>query len=236
MIRILLVEDDPHLQALVVNNLHFEGFDVAVAGDGERALALHRERPADLVVLDLMLPGRDGFSVLQALRDGGDAVPVLMLTSRGEEADRVRGLRGGADDYVVKPFSVVELVARIRAILRRARPAESTRTSNLLSGPFRIHRLRLQAYAVGRSLNLTNLEFKLLEALADHAGAPLSREELIQVAWGEDAPSSQRTLNVHIANLRRKLTDAAPGEWIVTVGRAGRSGYQWSEAVQAEGE
>jgi two-component system OmpR family response regulator len=229
MPKILIVEDDASLRDLVSNNLGFEGHLVVATGDGNHALALHAAQPADLVVLDLMLPGRDGFQVLKALRDGGDTVPVILLTARSAEADRIMGLRGGADDYVVKPFSVVELVARIEAILRRTK---GTSSRALASGPFLIHRNRKQVYLANRSLGLTALEFQVVEALTAHPGVPLTREELIRLVWGDAEPSAQRTLNVHMANLRRKLAEAGPEEWIVTVGRAGRGGYQWSSPVE----
>ena len=233
MTKILLVEDDASLRDLVANNLTFEGYVVVALPDGEQGLAHHQSQPADLLVLDLMLPGKDGFQVLKALRDTGDTVPVILLTARGAEADRIMGLRGGADDYVVKPFSVVELVARIEAILRRSK---GTNSRALQSGPFLIHRGRKQVYLGQRSLGLTALEFQLVEALTAHAGVPLSREELIRMVWGESEQANQRTLNVHVANLRRKLAEAGPAEWLVTVGRAGRGGYQWSSPVEAAPE
>lgn len=229
MTRILLVEDDPELRASVANHLTYEGFAVSVAEDGAQGLTHHRAKPTDLIVLDLMLPILDGFQVLNALRGAGDHVPVLMLTARGAEADRVRGLREGADDYLVKPFSVVELVARIRAILRRSVAATQP---SVKSGPFLIHRNRHQAYAEGRSLGLTSLEFQMLEALVAHAGTPLSREELITILWGPGEPAAQKKLNVHMTNLRKKLADAGPEEWVVTVGRPGRGGYQWASTVE----
>ena len=230
MTRILLVEDDPKLRTIVANNLTYEGFSVSLAEDGEQALTIHRSKPTDLIVLDLMLPLLDGFQVLGALRGAGDLVPVLLLTARGAEADRVRGLREGADDYLVKPFSVVELVARIRAILRRSATATGPA---LKSGPFLVHRNRRQVYFDGKSLGLTSLEFQMLEALVSHAGTPLSREELIAILWGPAEPSGQKKLNVHMTNLRRKLADAGPAEWVVTVGRPGRGGYLWAPAVEA---
>ena len=229
MTRILLVEDDQNLSSIVANNLTYEGFSVTVAADGSQALLHHRGKPADLIVLDLMLPGLDGFQVLGALRGAGDLVPVLLLTARGAEADKVRGLREGADDYLVKPFSVVELVARIRAILRRS---QSTSSPSLKSGPFLIHRNRRQVYAEGKSIGLTSLEFQMLEALVAHAGTPLSREELIAILWGSSEAAAQKKLNVHMTNLRKKLAEGGPVEWIVTVGRPGRGGYQWASSVE----
>ncbi len=232
MAHILIVEDEPTLQRLLSNNLTFEGFTVQAVGDGEAALESLRTRPADLVVLDLMLPGKDGFQVLRALREAGNPVPVMMLTARGAENDRLMGLRSGADDYLVKPFSVLELTARIRAILRRTQVQSGAGV--LRSGPFQIHRRKKQIYLKGQSLNLTSLEFRLVELLTANPGVPLSREELSSMTWGPEAPTARRTLNVHIANLRKKLAEGGTEEWIVTVGRVGRSGYLWSAPVQAE--
>lgn len=228
MTRLLLVEDDPQLRELLANNLAFEGFQVTALPEGEQALAAHRAEPFGFVVLDLMLPGLDGFQILQALRGAGDAVPVLLLTARGAMEDRVRGLGLGADDYMVKPFSVVELLGRIRAILRRT---SGTPGGTLKSGPFTVQRPRRQAYLQARSLNLTDLEYQLLDALWSHAGMPLGREELIALLWGPGEATGQKKLNVHMANLRRKLAEGGDSEWILTVGRAGRSGYQWAFPV-----
>jgi DNA-binding response OmpR family regulator len=142
-------------------------------------------------------------------------------------------LREGADDYLVKPFSVVELVARIRAILRRS---VTVAHPTVQSGPFLIHRNRRQAYVEGKSLGLTSLEFQLLEALVAHARTPLSREELIAILWGPSELAAQKKLNVHMTNLRKKLADAGPDEWVVTVGRPGRGGYQWAGSVETAPE
>ena len=227
--HILVVEDEPSLCQLLVNNLGFEGYSVESAGDGVPALAAHAARRADLIVLDLMLPQMDGFAVLRALRESQDAVPVLMLTARGEEQDRVQGLSLGADDYLVKPFSVLELVARVKAILRRTRPQE--RPSALRSGPFRFDLPRLEARREGRTLDLTPREFRLLEILITHPGRTHSRKELLQLAWEPDARPSARTVDVHIANLRRKLGEEGPTPWIATVGG---EGYRWVTPVEPD--
>lgn len=229
MIHILVVEDEPSLCQLLVNNLSFEGYSVEAVEDGVPALAAHTARAADLIVLDLMLPQLDGFEVLRTLRDRRDHVPVLLLTARGEEADRVKGLSLGADDYLVKPFSVLELVARVKAILRRTRPVD--RPTLLRSGPFRFNLPRLEARRDGRPLELTPREFRLLEILITHAGRTHSRKELLQLAWEPDARPSARTVDVHIANLRRKLGEELGAPWITTVGG---EGYRWITPVEPE--
>jgi two-component system phosphate regulon response regulator PhoB len=228
--HILVVEDEPSLCQLLVNNLSFEGYSVESAGDGVPALAAHAARRADLLILDLMLPQMDGFAVLKALRDRKDEVPVLMLTARGEETDRVHGLSLGADDYLVKPFSVLELMARVKAILRRTRPVD--RPALLRSGPFRFDLPRLEAKREGRLLELTPREFRLLEILITHPGRTHSRKELLQLAWEPDARPSARTVDVHIANLRRKLGEEWTAPWIATVGG---EGYRWVTPVETEG-
>ena len=227
--HILVVEDEPSLCQLLLNNLSFEGYSVEAAGDGVPALTAHAARRADLIVLDLMLPQMDGFAVLKALRERQDDVPVLMLTARGEEVDRVQGLSLGADDYLVKPFSVLELMARVKAILRRTRPTE--RPPHLRSGPFHFDLPRLEARRDNRMLELTPREFRLLEILITHAGRTHSRKELLQLAWEPDARPSARTVDVHIANVRRKLGEEMGAPWITTVGG---EGYRWITPVETE--
>ena len=229
MIHILVVEDEPSLCQLLLNNLGYEGYSVETAGDGVPALAAHAARRADLIVLDLMLPQLDGFEVLRTLRESQDDVPVLLLTARGEEVDRVKGLSLGADDYLVKPFSVLELIARVKAILRRTRPVD--RPPLLRSGPFRFDLPRLEARRDGKPLELTPREFRLLEILITHAGRTHSRKELLQLAWEPDARPSARTVDVHIANLRKKLGEEQGKPWITTVGG---EGYRWITPVETE--
>jgi two-component system phosphate regulon response regulator PhoB len=221
-----VVEDEVELQQLLVTNLEFEGFSVEVAGDGAPALECHARRRADLILLDLMLPGMDGFRVLQELRRGNDEVPVLMLTARGAEADRVKGLSLGADDYLVKPFSVLELVARIRAILRRSRPPEAPRI--LSSGPYRFDFAAMTATREGRNLELTSREMRILEILVTYPGRTHSRTDLLRLAWEADARPSPRTVDVHVANLRKKLGDDDKHRHIATVGG---EGYRWTDRI-----
>jgi two-component system phosphate regulon response regulator PhoB len=229
MTHILVVEDESSLRQLLTQNLSYEGYSVAAADDGSEALSAHSARRADLIVLDLMLPLVDGFQVLRTLREHQDPVPVLMLTARGAEQDRVLGLSLGADDYLVKPFSVLELIARVKAILRRTRPLEKPKA--LRSGPFRFDLPRLETTRDGQILDLTPREFRLLEILITHPGRTHSRQELLQLAWEPDARPTPRTVDVHIANLRKKLGDDNGKAFIATVGG---EGYRWVLPVSHE--
>lgn len=229
MTHLLVVEDEPNLRQLLVNNLTFEGFTVAAADDGLAGLQSHRLQRADLIVLDLMLPQMDGFQVIQELRNGKDHVPVLMLTARGSESDRVRGLSLGADDYLVKPFSVLEFIARIKAILRRTQPLEQP--TALRSGAYHFNLTAMEARRDDRPLELTPREFRLLEILITHAGRTHSRTELLEQAWGADARPTPRTVDVHIANLRKKLGDDEKKNLIATVGG---EGYRWTLLVETD--
>lgn len=231
MTHILVVEDEPSLRRLLADNLGYEGFSVEAVDDGVPALEAHTHRRADLIVLDLMLPRMDGFEVLQTLRRAKDPVPVLMLTARGSEADRIKGLSQGADDYLVKPFSILELLARIKAILRRTKPEEQP--SILYSGAFRFDLLAMEASRDGYPLDLTRREFRLLEILITHAGRTHSRNELLNQAWEADARPTPRTVDVHIANLRKKLGDEERRTLIATVGG---EGYRWTLPVGTEPE
>ena len=230
MTHILVVEDETSLRQLLTQNLSYEGYSVAAAADGGEALSSHQTRRADLIVLDLMLPVVDGFQVLRTLREHQDPVPVLMLTARGAEQDRVQGLSLGADDYLVKPFSVLELIARVKAILRRTRPSEKPKA--LRSGPFRFDLPRLEATRDEQIMDLTPREFRLLEILITHPGRTHSRLELLQQAWDKDAQPTARTVDVHIANLRKKLGDESGKAYIATVGG---EGYRWVLSVSNEG-
>jgi len=207
MTHILVVEDNADLAYGLRNNLEIEGYEVELADNGLAGLAQARARQPDLLVLDLMLPGADGFRVLKTLRDEGAHFPVLILTARGEEADKVRGLKLGADDYVTKPFGVLELLARVEALLRRTRP----RNGN--GGPHEVFRfgdveVRTATHAVvkaGREVPLTPKEYDLLVALLRRGGAVASRIELMTEVWGYSAAVLSRTVDTHVAELRRKL-------------------------------
>ena len=224
MAHLLVVEDDLELQQLLVTNLEYEGFTVTLTGDGAPALQAHKHHRADLILLDLMLPGLDGFKVLEHLRREEDTVPVLMLTARGAEADRVRGLSLGADDYLVKPFSILELVARIKAILRRTHQPGTRRA--FVCGPFQFDFAAMTATRDGVLLDLTSRELRILEILVTYPGRTHSRSDLLRLAWELDARPSPRTVDVHVANLRRKLGEDEKRKLITTVGG---EGYRWTE-------
>lgn len=218
---ILIVEDEAALLTLLRYNLEKEGFEVGEAVDGEEALLMVAERRPDLVVLDWMLPTLSGIEVCRRIRLRPEArnVPIVMLTARGEEADRVRGLNSGADDYVVKPFSPAELVARIRAVLRRLRPAfgdEMLHYADL--------RMDLAAHKVtrdGAQIHLGPTEFRLLCHLMEHPGRVFTREQLLDSVWGPDIFIETRTVDVHVRRLRRALNGDRRPDLIRTVRSAG---------------
>ena len=219
--RVLVVEDNAELAIGLAHALRMAGHEVRVAHDGLAGLAEARRAWADLVVLDLMLPGLDGLEVLRALRSGGLAVPVLVLTARGDETEKVTGLRLGADDYVTKPFGVLELLARVEALLRRT----ATRTASAgweEFGALRLHRPSRTVQKRGAALDLAPKEFDLLVALVDRRDRVVPRVELLEVVWGYSAAVVSRTVDTHVAALRRKLEDdpAAPA-YVLTVLKSG---------------
>ena len=224
--RILVIEDNPDLAYGLRNNLEIEGYDVEVAKDGTKGLSRAKAGQPDLVVLDLMVPGMDGFRVLRALRDDGHGMPVLILTARGEEADKVRGLRLGADDYVTKPFGVLELLARIEALLRRAAaPRENGGPPAPVFEKFGDIEVLTPSRTVlreGSSVALTPKEYDLLIALLRRDGACITRSELLTEVWGYSAEVMSRTVDTHVAELRRKLEhDPANPRHILTVRKTG---------------
>ena len=232
---VLVVEDDPTLLSTLAYNLSREGYRVLTAADGETGLALARREVSrlDLVVLDVMLPGITGFQVLRHLR-AETAVPILMLSARGEEHDRVDGLELGADDYVVKPFALRELLARIRAgVRRRAVPAAQPPTV-LYRGTLRIQLERRQVLVGEQEVQLRPKEYGLLTALAMEPGRVYSRQDLLDAVWGEDVIVDERTVDVHISWLRGKLTDAGldPGVIRTIYG----AGYRFQVPSEAAGD
>jgi phosphate regulon transcriptional regulator PhoB len=219
--EVLVVEDEPDIRSLIVHHLERDGFRCRTASNGGEALAAVRSSAPDLVVLDVMLPGMDGLEVCRRLRADASAatVPIIMLTAKSDEVDRVVGLELGADDYVAKPFSPKELVARVRAVLRRARPVEGTRP--LAAGGIVLDAARHQVMVAGAPVALAPKEFDLLHALMESAGRVLSREHLLNRVWGyarADAIES-RTVDVHVRRLRAKLGDA--GARIATIKTVG---------------
>jgi DNA-binding response OmpR family regulator len=215
--RILVVDDEPNIVELLRLYLEKEGFAVVAARDGDEALVLHARHDPDLVVLDLMLPKRDGFEVCRELRRRGDT-PILMLTARSDDVDAIVGLELGADDYVTKPFNPRTLVARVKAILRRT--AATTGGGRPMEvGSLRVDPRRREAYVGDRRLDLRPREFDLLAALARDPGVVLTRDALLEDAWGTDFPGETRTVDVHVAEVRKKLgADGPPIETVRGVG------------------
>ncbi|HEY3594046.1 MAG TPA: response regulator transcription factor [Polyangiaceae bacterium] len=215
---ILVVEDDPSITMGLELNLKAEGFDVLLAHDGEEGLAKARSENFDLVILDVMLPRLNGFEVLRALRGEGREVPVLMLSARGAEIDKVMGLELGAEDYVTKPFGVAELLARVRAILRRDGKARSEREDILRVRDLEINRATRQVKRAGQAVELTATEFDVLLCLVDAKGRVLSREQIQSKVWGPGHHGTTRTVDNFLLQLRSKL-EADPGEptYLVTV-------------------
>jgi DNA-binding response OmpR family regulator len=223
MTRILVVEDNPDLAFGLRTTLEIEGYDVDVAGDGAQGIARARAGKPDLVILDLMLPGMNGYQVLRTLRDEGVETPVLILTARGEEADKVLGFRLGADDYVTKPFGRLELLARVSALLRRAaRPSQAAVAPAEKFGDVVINTSARTVTRNGSSVSLTPKEFDLLVALVRRRGSVASRHELLREVWEHQAEVQTRTVDIHIAELRRKLEpDPSAPRHILTVWKAG---------------
>lgn len=201
----LVVDDEPPLVRLVSAYLQREGFSVSTAGDGEQALRLARERPPDVVILDLMLPGIDGIEVCRRIRTFSDAY-IVMLSARAEEVDKIVGLSTGADDYVTKPFSPGELVARVRAMLRRPRSGPAGTRARVV-GDLAIDPLAREVSREGESIALTRLEFDLLDALSEQPRVAFTRRQLLERVWGPTWFGDEHVVDVHIANLRRKLGD-----------------------------
>jgi two-component system response regulator MprA len=213
--RLLVVEDDPQVRAMLARALRYEGFDVAAACDGAEAMAVLRAAPPDLILLDLLLPDADGVDLCARLRAGGDAVPILMVTARDTVSDRVAGFEAGADDYIVKPFSTAELIARVRALLRRARerPAPTTRRIGDLELDASTHEVRRG----GRRLRLTRREFDLLAVFLANPGTVLPRDRLLTEAWGFESPVETNAIDVYVGYLRRKLEEGGERRLIQTV-------------------
>jgi two-component system alkaline phosphatase synthesis response regulator PhoP len=202
---LLLVEDEPGLVMTLTDRLVAEGYEVACAVDGETGLQRAIAEPFDLVLLDGMLPGRDGFDVCRTLRQRHVATPILMLTARGQVVDRVVGLKLGADDYLVKPFEMAELLARVEALLRRVPPAQQGATDAYQFGDVHVDFRKAEVRRGGDLIEVSAREFKLLKYFVEHRGATLSRDELLNEVWGYNAMPSTRTVDVHIAWLRQKL-------------------------------
>jgi two-component system alkaline phosphatase synthesis response regulator PhoP len=203
--RILLVEDEPGLILTLTDRLVSEGFEVKTASDGESGYQAATSRNFDLIILDVMLPRKNGLDVCRDLRQQKITTPILMLTARGETIDKVLGLKLGADDYLTKPFEVLELLARIEALLRRAPAVTQNSAETYRFGTVDIDFRRAEVRKEGEQVELSALEFKLLQYLIEHHGAALTRDELLDEVWGYDSTPTTRTVDVHIAWLRQKL-------------------------------
>ena len=226
MSRILIIEDNEDLAFGLRNNLEIEGYEVLTAATGTAGVKQAREFDPDLILLDLMLPEMDGFEVLKTLRENENPAPVLILTARGEEVDKVRGLRLGADDYVTKPFGLMELLARVEALLRRTSgrgPDDDTDAKETLQlGTIEICPDSRSVHRDGKVVDLAPKEFDLLLELVRRNGAVVSRMELMKQVWGHSSVVVSRTVDTHVAELRRKLEkDPANPELIITVRKAG---------------
>jgi len=209
--KILVIDDEPEIVVICRDYLHASGFEVITAADGMQGLAQARQHKPDLVILDLMLPGMDGLDVCRSLRHDGN-IPIIMLTARIEEADRLVGLELGADDYITKPFSPRELVARVRTVLRRA--SGDTSSDIIRAGEITLDRTRYQASFPDRSITLTPTEFEFLATLMSQPGRIFTRAQLLNAVRGVAFESYERAVDSHVRNLRRKLE---PGDYIVTV-------------------
>ena len=216
--RILLVEDEESLILTLRDRLESERYDVTVARDGDAAVELGSRKSFDCIVLDVALPKKNGFDVCRDLRNQGVQTPILMLTARGQVLDRVLGLKLGADDYLTKPFEMLELLARIEALLRRARTLTASSTDVYSFGDVEVDFRGAVVKRANALIELSSLELKLLRYLVEHRGAVLSRDELLEKVWGYDAMPVTRTVDVHIASLRQKLeANPARPEYIVTL-------------------
>jgi two-component system phosphate regulon response regulator PhoB len=220
---ILVVEDEDSLATLLHYTLDKEGYRVALATDGEEALVVIDEKQPDLIILDWMLPTVSGIEVCRRLRQRAETrnVPIIMLTARGEETDRIRGLDTGADDYVVKPFSMTELCARVRAVLRRIRPGLAE--DRVTHGDIVMDRVAHRVKRGDRDVHLGPTEFRLLDHFMQHPGRVFSREQLLDAVWGSDVYVETRTVDVHIGRLRRALNESRQDDPIRTVRSAGYS-------------
>ncbi|HEY4690656.1 MAG TPA: response regulator transcription factor [Anaerolineae bacterium] len=220
--RILIVEDDPAIAAFVQTALEREGFMAQVISDGLSALKQIEDAPPDLILLDLMLPGLDGLQVCRAIRQRPVYVPIIMLTAKGDDVDKIVGLEIGADDYITKPFKTRELIARIRAILRLIHHCADPASRCLRFGPLEIDLSGRTVTCNGELIGLTPKEFDLLALLASHPGRVFGRETLLERVWGFDYVGESRTVDVHIQRLRQKIeTDPHAPEFLITVRNIG---------------
>ena len=224
MSKILVVEDDEAMAVALQDGFAYEGHEVTRAADGEEGLRLAREEASEIVILDVMLPKMTGLEVCKVLRGEGSQLPIIMLTARGQEIDKVLGLKLGADDYITKPFSFMELMARVEAVLRRSQPQKSCPDDASVQriGDITIDLSRHEACKNGDPLDLTPREFRLLDFFIKHQGEVVTREDLLDAVWGYDTIPFTRTVDTHIAKLRKKIEDDPSNpEHLITVHRLG---------------
>jgi len=222
MAKILIIEDEPDMRFGLEHNLRFEGYDVVTADDGTTGLEMARTTSPDLILLDLMLPGMSGMDVLQRLKKEKNRIPVILVTAKSQEMDKIIGLETGADDYVTKPFSIKELLARISAVLRRLSRGEQLHVFTF--GDIKLDFTTLRATKRGKYLDLSHREFEILKQFVAHRGEVISRLELLDSVWGYDGDikPTTRTVDTHIAKLRKKIEDSTENpRWIVTAHRVG---------------
>jgi len=221
MPRVLVIEDDEAMAVALRDGFTYEGYEVRMAADGIEGLRLASDGQHDLVILDVMLPKMNGLDVCRKIRRNGVSVPIIMLTARGQEIDKVLGLKTGADDYVTKPFSFLELIARVEAVLRRS-AAFPAGLDSYRFGDVEIDFRRAEGRKGGRGLTLSPREIKLMQFLIEHRGEVLPRERLLDAVWGYDEAPLTRTVDMHVAKLRKKIEDLPEyPAWIVTVHRVG---------------
>ena len=223
--KVLVVEDDEAMAVALQDGFGYEGYDVLMARDGETGLRMATEEAPELIILDVMLPRLSGLDVCKKLRSDGNPVPIIMLTARGQEIDKVLGLKLGADDYVTKPFSFMELIARVEAVLRRCRgpaPGETPDTASYSFGDVTVDISRHEACKADKPLQLSPREFRLLAFFIEHRGEVVTREQLLDAVWGYDSIPFTRTVDTHIAKLRKKVEDTpSDPQFIITVHRLG---------------
>jgi DNA-binding response OmpR family regulator len=217
MTRILLVEDDESIALALGDDLRLEGYDVTICRDGEEGSRLALEERPDLLILDVMLPRKDGYQVCRELRRAGVEVPIIMLTAKAQDAEKVLGLEMGADDYVTKPFNPMELRARVKAVLRRV-GARATAATTYRFGDIDVDFRRCEARRAGMLVDLSTTEFRLLKVFIEERGAVLSREHLLDTVWGRDVHVTDRAVDNHVVGLRRKVEpDPAEPKFVVSV-------------------
>jgi DNA-binding response OmpR family regulator len=218
MPRILIIEDEPEMQRGLRDNLEFEGYDVQVIGDGKKGMETIRSATFDLILLDVMLPGMSGFDICKKARTEGVTTPIIMLTAKGEEVDKVLGLEFGADDYITKPFSLRELLARVKAVLRRTPTAAKAAATRVTIGLLEIDFESYSAVKKGKPVTMTSKDFDILRYLWNHQQQVISRDDLLKHVWGYDESISSRTVDNFIVKLRKKIEkDPAAPKHIITI-------------------